>query len=270
MDLVSGKRDLRLGNWTLEIPCWIFRDKLAFMGAEAGASADSFEWLKKGIDEVMTNQAHAATDQLQAVTEQGRRLIEQDQTLTDQGQTLTAQPFCYPGDLFSVERPGESDIWICVRTRPRWEKKFSRWLVERGMSHYLPVYMKRTVSHRKVRITEMPLFPGFVFVLGRWGKIDFVSSCCVVRILAATSERANRRLAEDIRTVFRMLTIGRHPALVNEWIPGQRIRVISGPLAGSVGRYVRDSGGGLLVAWFDLLGVGASVRLDAGTVVEAE
>jgi len=46
--------------------------------------------------------------------------------------------------------------------------------------------------------------------------------------------------------------------------------VISGPLAGSVGRYVRDSGGGLLIAWFDLLGVGASVRLDPGTVVEAE
>ncbi|MBN1880428.1 UpxY family transcription antiterminator [bacterium] len=200
----------------------------------------------------------------------GRERKGTDRTAMDRVLQLAAQPFCYPGDVFSEKRHEGADIWICVRTRPRWEKKFARWLKDRGIPHFLPVYTKRTVSHRKMRITEMPLFPGFVFVLGLRSKSEFVSSSCVVRILTATSARANRRLAEDIRTVWRMLTIGEHPALVNEWMPGQRIRVMSGPLAGSVGRFMRDAGSGSLVAWFDLLGVGASVMLDPGTVVEAE
>ncbi len=185
-------------------------------------------------------------------------------------QPLIEQPFCYPADLFTKLRSPNTDRWMCVRTRPRWEKKLSRWLTDRGIPHFLPVYRKRTVSHRRVRISEIPLLPGFIFVLGWREKRGFTESHCVVDILRATSVRANRRLADEIHTLWRMVTIGEHPVLVNQWMPGQRIRVVSGPLAGAIGQYIRDCSGGMLVAWFDLLGVGASVRLDPETVIEAE
>lgn len=178
--------------------------------------------------------------------------------------------YCYPGDLFAEPEALARQIWTCVRTRPRWEKKFSRWLAARDVPHFLPLYEKRTVSYRKVRLTEMPLFPGYVFVLGRRTKADFATSDSVAYLVAPGCREEEIRLACDILSIREMLCLGNHPILVQEWKPGQRVRVVAGPLAGVHGEISGDGQRGKLVVWVEFLGQGLSVELPEESLVEPE
>jgi transcription antitermination factor NusG len=54
--------------------------------------------------------------------------------------------------------------WYVVYTKPRWEKKISRLLDDKGIKNYCPLNrMERQWSDRKKIIYE-PLFKGYVFV----------------------------------------------------------------------------------------------------------
>lgn len=92
------------------------------------------------------------------------------------GEGLTSavdcQPFLFPRDLFLPGEEADGRVWTCARTRPRWEKKFAEWLRNRHQAHFLPVFRRVTISHRKRQISELPLFSGFVFVVGDLTKKD--------------------------------------------------------------------------------------------------
>ncbi len=54
--------------------------------------------------------------------------------------------------------------WYAVYTRPRWEKKVSEYLLEKGIEHYCPINKAlRQWSDRKKVVME-PVFKGYVFV----------------------------------------------------------------------------------------------------------
>jgi transcription antitermination factor NusG len=54
--------------------------------------------------------------------------------------------------------------WFAIQTRPRYEKKVTVELQERGVKTFLPIYSaKRQWSDRR-QIVQLPLFPGYVFV----------------------------------------------------------------------------------------------------------
>lgn len=54
--------------------------------------------------------------------------------------------------------------WYAIYTRPRWEKKVSSLLLEKGVEHYCPLNkVVRQWSDRKKVILE-PVFKGYVFV----------------------------------------------------------------------------------------------------------
>lgn len=176
---------------------------------------------------------------------------------------------CHPDNLFAEAAGLAGQPWTCVRTRPRWEKKFAQWLLGRQVPHFLPLVARRTVSHRKVRHSECPLFPGYVFVPGLHTKQSFAQSGCVVRVLCARSDGESRRLAGEIAAVHRMLALGEQTELVTQWTPGQRVRVLEGPFMGTIGQFVRDAGGGRLIVWVEILGVGAATTLPPDTPLEA-
>jgi len=58
----------------------------------------------------------------------------------------------------------ETSNWYVVYTRPRWEKKVAKLLLEKGIRHYCPLnrVMKQWSDRRK--IVHEPLFKGYVFV----------------------------------------------------------------------------------------------------------
>lgn len=159
-------------------------------------------------------------------------------------------------------------FWTCVRTRPRWEKKFARWWEGQEGEVFLPTFKKRTVSHRKTRITQLPLFPGYVFVPGDHAKAAFAPSGCVAYLLKPSNPTQQRQLAENLWSLHCLLASGASPLPVPEWVPGQRVRITAGPLAGATGKIVRQDGDQQFVVWIDLLGVGSTIPLPEDHLAE--
>ena len=58
----------------------------------------------------------------------------------------------------------EEANWFVVYTRPRWEKKVAKTLLQKGIEHYCPLNkVQKQWSDRKKVVYE-PLFKGYVFV----------------------------------------------------------------------------------------------------------
>lgn len=181
---------------------------------------------------------------------------------------MSSAEFWYPADLFDG---GTTDRdWSCIVVRPRWEKKFSRLLVVWRMPHFVPLFERRTVSGGKVRYCRLPLFPGYVFVLGRHTRRQFSDSDCVVRVIVPDNEPARLGLAKDIEAVQALLTSGEPVMPEIALKPGQRVRVLAGALAGTVGEFVRCGDHGQLTIWINMLGVGAAVKLPPEIPVQPE
>ena len=54
--------------------------------------------------------------------------------------------------------------WFAVYTKPRWEKKVVRLLVEKGIENYCPLNKVRRQWSDRVKLVEEPLFKSYVFV----------------------------------------------------------------------------------------------------------
>lgn len=54
--------------------------------------------------------------------------------------------------------------WMAVYTRPRWEKKVSKLLAEKGVERYCPLNKVRRKWSDRVKVVEEPLFKSYVFV----------------------------------------------------------------------------------------------------------
>ncbi len=180
---------------------------------------------------------------------------------------MLKQPFIYPESLFESDRV-QDPAWTCVRTRPRWEKRFAEWLRAASLPHFLPVMARRTQSHRKRRVSELPLFPGYVFVRGTHAKRDFTRSASVAYVLNPRSPQEARDVDDTLESVWRVLNEGRDVSPVHRFTPGERVEVLDGPMMGTRGTFVREGTNGKLVVWLDLLGVGVAAELDDATLIE--
>src|SRR5688572_9823883 len=80
---------------------------------------------------------------------------------------LSSEPQVYPDSLFNKEITDDSGVrWWVLHTRPRAEKSVARKLLKRRQSFFLPVYEHLTRKQGRIHSSFLPLFPGYVFVLG--------------------------------------------------------------------------------------------------------
>jgi transcription antitermination factor NusG len=170
-------------------------------------------------------------------------------------------PYVYPDHLFADEETRlAAPWWTCVRTRPRWEKKFARWLRATQMAHFLPTFSRSSMSYRKRRVTIEPLFPGFVFVQGACSKDDFLHSTSVVRLLKPGCDREATELASQLAAIWQAMMSGQPLAPVATLSAGQLVEILDGPLRGTTGRFQRMGRCGCLILAVSMLGV--EVRVD--------
>ena len=170
------------------------------------------------------------------------------------------QPFLYPRDLFGSQS-GSPVFWTCVRTRPRWEKKFADWLTGSRIRNFLPIYQKTTVSHRKRRTTQLPLFPGYVFAEGKWTKSDFSRTNSVARVIRPEEGAQAVQLHEELWNIWRGLVSGLYVSPVDCLAQGEYCRIINGSMAGCIGRFERAGRNGSIVLQVDILGCGVAVEV---------
>src|SRR5262245_21946505 len=81
---------------------------------------------------------------------------------------LPSEPELFPADLFTdPARAGAGErVWWVLHTKPRQEKSVARYLYERQVPFYLPVIQKRWRLRNRPMTSHVPLFAGYVFLLG--------------------------------------------------------------------------------------------------------
>lgn len=58
----------------------------------------------------------------------------------------------------------EQSCWFAIQTRPRYEKKVTAELEEKGIRTFLPIHSVKHQWSDRYRMVDLPLFPGYVFV----------------------------------------------------------------------------------------------------------
>ncbi|MGO9108888.1 MAG: transcription termination/antitermination protein NusG [Thermoguttaceae bacterium] len=167
----------------------------------------------------------------------------------------------YPADLFETATEQTLDrVWWAVYTKSRQEKAFSRNLVVNQIPHYLPLVRKTYVSCGRRFSAQVPLFPGYVFMFGSEQE----------RICSLTSNRVSRvlpvhdssRLWTELEQLFRLISSGAPLTVEQRLVPGNRVRVRHGALAGMEGTVLVRRGKTRLIVSVTFLQKGASVEVD--------
>jgi transcriptional antiterminator RfaH len=178
--------------------------------------------------------------------------------------TVSQQASLYPPDLFesTAELPGLTldRVWWAVYTKSRQEKVFSQYLLANQIPHYLPLVQKTCLSGGRKFSACVPLFPGYVFMLGSEQE----------RIYSLTSNRVSRilpvhdplRLRAELEQLFRLIVSGAPLTVEQRLAPGNRVRIRRGALAGLEGTVLVRRGKTRLIVSITFLQQGASVEVD--------
>ena len=167
----------------------------------------------------------------------------------------------YPADLFeNAAELARDRVWWAVYTKSRQEKIFSRHLASHQIPHYLPLVQKTYVSCGRKFSARVPLFPGYVFMLGSDPeRVCSLTSNRVSRILAVHDPV---RLLMELEQVYRLISSGVPLTVEQRLAPGNRVRVKHGALAGMEGIVRVRRGKTRLIVTVSFLQQGASVEVD--------
>ena len=150
--------------------------------------------------------------------------------------------------------------WFVLHVKPRTEKKVEAALVRNGLWHHLPLYRKeRRVQRRKV-VTELPLFPGYVFTrMNADERRTMLETNMIVRTIPIPFPR---RTVNQLRQIARAARGAPHMRTAPIFTVGEKVRITSGPFRNVVGIIVRDAGKTSVALNVDILGQAALISID--------
>jgi transcriptional antiterminator NusG len=149
---------------------------------------------------------------------------------------LAAEPSVFPEDLFQKPRAADKDRWLVIHTRPRSEKALTRRLLKGQVSFFLPQY-RREWRHRGRRLSSyLPLFPGYVFLLGdNDARLQALETNLVANILNVSDQE---QLFQDLFQVHLLMTSGASLTPEERLQPGAKVEIVDGPFAGMEGKII--------------------------------
>ena len=178
---------------------------------------------------------------------------------------LGSEQDLFPADLFEADGfPVDGRAWWLVHTKPRGEKSFARRMASSRLPFFLPCRMTRKKVRGRVQTSWLPIFSGYAFVrVDDEERPQVFFGDHVAKLVAVVDQE---RLWRDLRQVRKFLDLGVPVAVEDRLIPGQRVRLRSGPLAGMCGTVVREAGTTKFVVEVDLIHKGISVTVDKETL----
>ncbi len=153
--------------------------------------------------------------------------------------------------------------WFALSVKHQHERPVDRILSSGGVESYLPLFRTRRRWSDRVKETESPLFPGYVF--GRFpfrDRVRILNTPGVGKIVgfAGKPVPVPDQEIENIRVALRSeLPLGPWPFMR----PGDRVRVDHGPLRGVEGRLSREKSGVRLVIDVELLQRSVAIEVDS-------
>jgi transcription termination/antitermination protein NusG len=160
--------------------------------------------------------------------------------------------------------------WYVLWTHSNCERLVYEQLRGQGFELLLPT-ITQWVSRRGLRyISRVPMFPGYLFLRHAIDKTSYLQVCKargLVRILGEQWDRLAAVPDREIEAVRKLLATDL-PALPHPYLrAGQRVRVISGPLANVEGILMgSEPEQGLLVLSIELLRRSVAVQIDCTLV----
>ncbi len=155
---------------------------------------------------------------------------------------------------------GDARKWFVLQTKSRQEKVVCDFFRDRQIDYLLPLVAKTTYYGKRKVKSELPLFPGYVFV--RSAVQDAYAADRTNRLVRIIPVFDQARIEEELRSLTRALEaqspFDRHPQLV----AGVRVEVKSGPLQGVRGVVESRLKMDRLVLQVEILGQAISVEVD--------
>ena len=136
--------------------------------------------------------------------------------------------------------PTEVRDWVALRTSARWEKNVSEGVRSAGGFTFLPTVRRVTAYRGKKRMAEVPLFSGYVFTsASRFLDNPAVPKACRAKVAQVLKPSDPVKLREELLKLAGLVTDRK---LIQERVvgqPGDRIRIVGGPLVGNEGKIVK-------------------------------
>ena len=179
------------------------------------------------------------------------------------GEALSEQPAATTNPVPTGASLANSK-WYAAYTKPRHEKVVVAQLGSREVETYLPLYRAiHTWNGRKAEV-DLPLFPGYVFVkVPLAERVRVLEQPGVVRLVGFNGKATP--LPDDeierLRSSLAFCKAEPYPFLV----PGEKVRIRTGPMAGLEGKILRRKGKCRLVVSFDLIQRSIVIELDAAS-----
>lgn len=157
--------------------------------------------------------------------------------------------------------------WFALHVVPNHERKVASILAYKGRTSFLPTYKKKQRWSDRTKITELPLFPGYVFCqLSHSVARDALSTPGVNRIVGFGG-KPYPIADEEIMALQKTLRSGIQPRPEPYLKIGRRVQIVEGPLAGVIGILAGYMNQGRLVISVDMIMQSISVEIDVSTVV---
>ncbi|HZZ73956.1 MAG TPA: transcription termination/antitermination NusG family protein [Pirellulales bacterium] len=164
----------------------------------------------------------------------------------------------YPADLLEES----SDLpWWAVYTMARREKDLMRRLLKLEIPFYSPLVSKKGRSPSgRVRVSQVPLFAGYVFFRGDADqRREALATNCISQCLAVSDPEQLRR---DLANVRRLILSQQPLTAESRLEPGARVRIKTGPLMGLEGVILKRHGQERLLVAVQFLQQGASIQIE--------
>jgi transcriptional antiterminator NusG len=162
----------------------------------------------------------------------------------------------------------EGPAWYVIHARSRHEAKVELALRQKGIEIFLPKIIIRSRRQDRKLLIKVPLFPGYLFVrtkLESYGYREILKAPGVVRLLGNGSPIP---VPEETVHSIRAIVESDNPSYPWPYLQtGSRVRVLDGPLAGTVGVILRrnDNKRRLIVS-VELFQRSVAVQLDSEAV----
>ena len=163
--------------------------------------------------------------------------------------------------------------WYVARTHPYGEVKAAGHLSRQGFNVYIPRYLKPLRHARRVEVVPAPLFPRYLFVnvdmaTQRWRSI--LSTIGITHLVSNGDKPAavHREIIDELKRredAAGFIRLDRRP----NFRPGDRVRVLSGAFADSLGLFEDVTDFERVTILLELLGRKVRVRLDISSLVAA-
>ena len=155
---------------------------------------------------------------------------------------------------FVQSPPDNRHDWAALTVKPQHEQVSARALNLRGVESYAPFFSERRRWSDRFKVVNVPLFPGYVFARFEKNQRTSALQCRGVHSIVQFGSEPALIPDSDIESIRLLIASSVYLEPWEGLIPGDKIRIDSGPLAGAIGVFVSHKGRSCLAISLDILG----------------